>query len=202
MKSNKRSLFFIISGVLCMALGFSLFVYNKISAEKAFEASQQTVTILTEKLSEQKEKSDFPTDNYDRKMPEITIDGKKYIGVLEIKELNLKLPIASDLSYEMLDISPCLYSGTIYRKNMVIAAHNYEKHFGKINSLSLLSELIFTDTENNKYVFEVVNMESLLPGQVKEMKEKSDKNSWDMTLFTCDYSGNRRIAIRCKMKSK
>ena len=137
MKINKCSLFFIISGALCIALGFSLFVYNRISAEKAFEASQQTVTLLTEKLSEQKEKSDFPTDNYDRKMPEITIDGKNYIGVLEIKELDLKLPIASDLSYEMLDISPCLYSGTIYRKNLVIAAHNYEKHFGKINSFAI-----------------------------------------------------------------
>lgn len=201
MKNNKKSLFFIISGVLCIVLALSIFIYNKITAEKAFKDSQITVHFLTELVikDNNNDKNPFPNDNYDRKMPEVLIDGKPYIGVLEIKDLELKLPISAELSYEVLDISPCLYSGSIYRKNMVIAAHNFEKHFGKIDDLPLSSEIVFTDIESNKYVFEVVNIESLSAEQVDEMKNKSDKNNWDMTLFTCDYSGNRRIAVRCKM---
>lgn len=197
MKHTKLSLTFVTLGVLCIAVAAGIFLYNKISANQAYEVSQNTVNKLSE-IIESKEPGVFPTDNYDREMPKTEIDGDHYIGVLNITELDLRLPVSAENNYDMLDISPCLYSGSIYCNDMVIAAHNYDSHFGRISYLPMGSKIIFTDTENNDYQFEVISIETLLPNQIEEMKTKTLQNNWDLTLFTCTYGGNERIAVRCK----
>ena len=51
--------------------------------------------------------------NPEMAMPEETIDGRNYIGVLDIPALGLSFPIISEWSYDALQIVPCRYSGTI-----------------------------------------------------------------------------------------
>lgn len=197
MKHTKLSITFFALGVLCIASALGLFFYNRVSADKAYEASQNTVSQLTE-LIEQEESGVFPTDNVDREMPKTKVDGNGYIGFLDIKEYDLKLPVSAEINYDILNISPCLYSGSVYSNDMVVAAHNYEYHFGKISYLSIGSAITFTDVENNKYEYQVVSIETLAPTQIEEMKTKSIGNDWDLTLFTCNYGGSKRIAVRCK----
>ncbi len=196
MKNNKRSVIIISLGVLCILFACGLFVYNQITANRAYQISQETVEELSAIIAE--EESDFPTDNYDRKMPKVKVDGMGYIGILEIEELELKLPVSAELDYSKLDKSPCLYSGSVYRDDMVIAAHNYENHFGRLSYLSIGSKINFTDVENNTYSYEVVNIETLSATQTDDMKTKTPTNDWDLTLFTCNYSGSKRVTIRCE----
>ena len=47
---------------------------------------------------------------------------------------------------------------------------------------------------------EVVNLEMLKPNQNDVLMEKQHENDWDITLFTCNFSGTERITVRCKMK--
>lgn len=195
MKNNKKSVVIISLGILCILFACGLLVYNQITANKAYQHSLQTVEKLTEVISE--EESDFPIDNYDRIMPKVKVDGMGYIGIIDIEELELKLPVSAVLDYEKLDKAPCLYSGSVYRDDMVIAAHNYENHFGRLSYLSIGSKINFTDVENNTYSYEVVNIETLSATQTDEMKTKPPTNDWDLTLFTCNYSGSKRVTIRC-----
>ncbi len=60
------------------------------------------------------------------------IDGNYYIGVLTIPSLDLSLPVMEDWDDEKLKISPCRYAGSLYQKNLVIAGHNYQRHFNGI----------------------------------------------------------------------
>lgn len=126
-------------------------------------------------------------------MPKITIDGQDYIGVLSIPLLKIELPVIDSLDYEKLKIAPCRYSGSAYTENMVIAAHNYTRHFGRLSNVSIGDGVIFIDTDGNEFRYEVVEIEVLDAESVKEMTE----SDYGMTLFTCNYAGNRRITIRC-----
>lgn len=58
-----------------------------------------------------------------------TIDGIKYIGVLEVPELSLQLPVMSHWSLAGLKIAPGRYKGSVYKRNTISAGHNYRSHF-------------------------------------------------------------------------
>lgn len=196
MKHTRLSITFFALGVLCIVSALGLFFYNRFTADKAYEVSQDTVSQLTE-LIEQEEPGIFPTDNVEREMPKTKVDGNGYIGYLNITEYDLKLPVSAEINYDILNISPCLYSGSVYSNDMVVAAHNYEYHFGKIPYLPIGSVITFTDVENNKYEYQVISIETLGPTQIEEMTTKTIGNNWDLTLFTCNYGGSQRIAVRC-----
>jgi sortase A len=129
----------------------------------------------------------------DVEMPVSLIDGHSYIGRVEIPDLDLSLPVMDEWSYPNLKISPCRYSGSVYKKNMVIAAHNYSTHFGNIKNLKQNSNVVFTDMDGNSFVYNVAAIEVLDPTDVDDMKN----SGWDLTLFTCNRSGKKRIAVRC-----
>jgi len=126
-------------------------------------------------------------------MPEQTINGREYIGILEIPSLDLELPILSSWSYPALKIAPARYEGSAYLDNLIIAAHNYKSHFGQIHTLGQGERLTFTDIDGNVFVYEAVAVETLQPTAVEEMCS----GDWDLTLFTCTLGGKFRVTVRC-----
>ena len=190
-----------MAGLLCMAAALAVFLHNRFESQHAQTESAKIVAELSEQISAESEAQSetFPTDNPDRSMTELTVQDARYAGILAIPELDLELPVLASFDYDSLQVTPCLYSGTIYRKNMVIGAHNYDAHFGRISDLRIGSEVNFTDVENNTYHCEVVSLEMLKPNQNDILTEKQHENDWDITLFTCNYSGTERITVRCKI---
>ena len=131
--------------------------------------------------------------NPEMAMPEETIDGRNYIGVLDIPALELSLPIISEWSYDALQIAPCRYSGSAYLDNLVIAGHNYRSHFVSLPQLQPGDTVTFTDMDGNVFSYEVSSLETLSPYAVSDMTS----GDWDLTLFTCTVGGQSRLAIRC-----
>ena len=130
-------------------------------------------------------------------MPEVLLDdfdNAACIGILEIPSLNLELPVLSEWSYPNLKLAPCRYAGSAYSDNLVIAAHNYQTHFGKLKSVLEGSEVSFTDAAGNKFVYHVAAMEALTPQSVEEMTA----GEWPLTLFTCTPDGKNRVTVRCE----
>jgi sortase A len=76
---------------------------------------------------------------------------------------------------------------------MVIAAHNYKTHFGRLRELQLGDEIQFTDVDGNKFLYTVEELEILSPTAVEEMTD----SGWALTLFTCTIGGKTRVAVRC-----
>lgn len=131
--------------------------------------------------------------NPEMAMPEETINGRNYIGVLDIPALELSLPIISEWSYDALQIAPCRYSGSAYLENMVIAGHNYRSHFASLPQLQPGDSVTFTDMDGNVFSYEVSSLETLSPYAVSDMTS----GDWALTLFTCTVGGQSRLAIRC-----
>lgn len=135
--------------------------------------------------------------NPDVKMPTETIEGREYVGMLTVPALSLELPVQEEWDYPNLNVSPCCYSGTAYKENFVICAHNYESHFGNIKNLHPGDEVFFTDAEGNRFSYQVSEVTVLESDRIDEMKE----SGWALTLFTCTVGGVSRVTVRCELIS-
>lgn len=191
-------------GILLLAAAMVLLTYNLWDSHRAGLSQQQileeynkknpqtTDTALDAKSREEK----YPKDP-DIEMPEVLLENPKgaaCIGVLEIPELALQLPVMSEWSYPLLRKAPCRYSGSAYQDNLVIAAHNYASHFGRLRTLKTGSMVYFTDVEGNRFSYQVAVIEALTPQSIEEMTG----GEWPLSLFTCTWDGKNRVTVRCE----
>lgn len=199
------------AGAVCMAIGllllagaFALTGYNMWDEERADSLALETVYRLRaetpdlEVLDPEGELIPNYVLDPQREMPIIEIDGNRYVGYIDVPSLELSLPVLESWSYPNLKISPCRFEGDVYHKGFVIAAHNYQRHFGGLKNLSVGDEILFTDGEGNIFHYSVAALEQLLPTQVEEMCS----GGWDLTLFTCTLSGQQRLTVRCTLQEE
>lgn len=128
-------------------------------------------------------------------MQSIQIDGREYIGVLDIPALDVSLPVQLDLDDPGLKISPCRFSGSFLTNDMIIGAHNYRAHFGYFNKLNTGDEVTFTDVQGVKYHYQITGIERLAYNDLAKLQS----GKWDLTLFTCTRGGQYRITVRCEL---
>lgn len=192
-------------GAFCMAAGFLLVlaallltgynVWDEGRAGDAADATFQALKFQTEEGREELPEYILPDYLVDPRfeMPTVEIDGYDYIGYLDIPSLELSLPVMSEWSYPQLKIPPCRYAGSVYLDDMILAAHNYDRHFGRLKNLEGGELVRFTDVDGNVFDFSVTELELLWPEQTEEMLS----GEWDLTLFTCTLGGRQRVTVRC-----
>ncbi|MBQ1302619.1 MAG: sortase [Firmicutes bacterium] len=185
----------IILGLLLLAAALCLTVYNFVTAQKAGEAAELAAQQLMEQVGPQ-DPADPGAAEYavdpNEEMPTALLDDRYYIGVLSIPALNLELPVQSTWSYPNLRVSPCRYAGSAYTKDLVIAAHNYPRHFGNLKTLPEGTEASFTDMQGHVFHYRLLGTEILDPYAMDYMLTED----FDMTLFTCTIGGATRVTLR------
>lgn len=189
-KHKKKGTWFFIAGGLMLAAALALVLYNRWDSSRAKKAASETVSQLQEEIPQDKKQG---VEEPDTELKTVTIDGIDYIGILEIPSLNLSLPVASSFSYSKLRVSPCLYTGSCYSNDMVIAGHDYASHFGSLKWAEEGADVYFTTVDGKVFHYTVDSKEIYKPTQVQEMIS----GDWDLTLFTCTISGRERMALRC-----
>lgn len=205
-KKNQIGKIFTITGLLLFAAALALSAYNFWDGYRAEQSREKLLEEYRDKNQdisdegEQAEESDGQIPDYqlnpEMEMPEVMLeelDGAACIGVLEIPAIDLKLPVLSEWSYPLLKKAPCRYSGSAYLDNLVIAAHNYRTHFGKLKELETGDEVIFTDAAGNRFEYKVAVVEALTPQSVEDMTS----GEWALSLFTCTLDGKNRVTVRC-----
>jgi sortase A len=209
MKSKQSEIWkiFVIIGMLLLLAATGLVGYNWWDGKRAEDASNEVLSklqpMIDRTIEENKGDNRKIGDFYpERNMPVFEIDGYQYIGILEIPDLGYSLPIMDRWDYTRLKISLCLYAGTVYKDNMVIAGHNYARHFSPVKWLPEGSAINFTDADGVEYPYKIAWIETLDPTQVSEMVNKKKGSDWDLTLFTCNTGGQTRCAIRCVRTDK
>lgn len=211
MKAARISCFALGTALLLAAL--FLVLHNIIEDKKSGEQAQAILTELKNEIPEyvpEQTTEAIEAEEYDLfaeyeepeepavpEMETIVVKDDPYIGYLTIPDLSLELPVMSEWSYPSLKVSPCRYRGSLFTDDMIIAAHNYSSHFGKLDELTNGSEIIFTDVTGRLHRYEVVNIERL-PGTAVEDMEFGSADEWDLTLFTCTLSGQSRVTVRAE----
>lgn len=167
-------------------------------SRKAGETSRQVIAQMCQALpTETAAETEAPAIpeylmDADREMPVQTINGRDYTGVLTIPSLELELPVLSQWDYPALKVAPCRYSGSLYQDNLIICAHNYASHFGKLKNLRVGDTAIFTDMDENVVSFQLAAQETIQPEDLEAM----EAGDWDLTLFTCTVGGQSRVTVR------
>lgn len=198
------------AGLVFLAAAVLLLAYNLWDSQRAQQSQEK---ILEEYLEENKHASEEPKrtekdrlisqelPDYmldpDMEMPEFTLSSLgeiSCIGILEIPALDLELPVISSWSYPSLKLAPCRYSGSAYKGDLVIAAHNYQSHFGGLRTLAQGSEVFFTDAVGNRFSYYVAVTEALTPWSVADMTS----GEWPLSLFTCTLDSQNRVTVRCE----
>ncbi len=173
-------------------------LYEQYNAERLSDEALSKMSFDTPLTSEDVGETVIPDYilNPDMDMPTEDVDGTLYIGKLDIPALGLSLPVISEWSGEDLKKAPCRYSGSVYKGNMVIAGHNYRRHFSGIKNLPAGNEVTFTDIAGNVFSYRVAETETLGAYNTAEMTS----GEYPLTLFTCTPGGSARVAVRCEME--
>ena len=160
-----------ILGAVLIGAALSLFLYNEWDSARAEERAEQVLEQMqkqTEDDAEEEEEEEeeeaedenisgeeterteqenalADTDDFGKEI--ISIDGNDYIGWISIPSISLELPVMAQWSEEGLKTAPGRYAGSPSEDNLVIAGHNYRRHFSPIKWLEPGTEVCFTDAE-------------------------------------------------------
>ena len=185
---KKIGLLFIILGIAAIISSGILLTHNKLEDKRAGETADK---ILAEVQDEIKNSElDYLMKE---EMTVKKIDGHNYIGYISIPKINRKLPVRADWDFDSLREAPQRYYGSVNTDDLVLASHSYVYHFGPISKLEPNDDVFFTDMDGNLYKYKVSNVEILRATDVDKMIDGKS----DLTLFTCDYSGTKRVTVRC-----
>lgn len=199
----------IVLGICCLFVSVGFIAYNHWEAENARHASENILQDVWEDILDNTQEESptevAPTEKGDREeIAEIPVDppremlttevkGYDCIGILAIPVLELELPVLTDWSYAKLKIAPCHYFGSCFEKNFVIAAHNYQTHFGRLSELRPEDLILFTDISGTVHCYEVVLLETLPENATEAMIT----SGFDLSLYTCTPDGVSRLTVRC-----
>ena len=187
----------VLLGVLLLLGAAGLYGYNQWVDYQAGVESETAVLTLVEEIQSREvviqEVSQAEEGPSEAQLKVAELDGAYYMGVLTIPSLGKILPIQSDWSMSQLKRSPCRYSGSIAEGELVIAGHNYKKHFSGLATLKQGDSIVFTDLEGNQIFYEVREIYTLAATDIDGMVN----SGYDLSLFTCNYGGKARVTVRC-----
>ena len=203
---KNRARLLMCSGIGLLICAYLLFFHNTLEARRAGLYSEDALLQLNASVSTSIKNNptgiDFgftPTDTdfSNLQMPLEHIDGYDYVGIVRIPKLNLSLPIINEWDELSLKKAPCRYAGSAYTGNLILCAHNYNQHFGRLQTLKLDDVIQLEDMDGNLFSYQIIQFVNLEKHQVSEMLD----GEWDLTLFTCVKGGQKRFTVRCKLVS-
>ena len=221
---NKIGIFAMMLGVICIIAAAGLVAYNYNDEQVAAVASDEVTQLLAQQLilsssneietisstgMEEMEDNGW-LDTMDMQFPDdgintdgytavsISVGHESYVGILDIPQLRLSLPINEVWSMTKLRRTPCRYWGSAETGNLVIAAHNYKYHFANISSLTYGDLIVFTSADGIRYEYQVEEITTVLP----EESGKVIFSDYELALFTCTYDGAERIVVSCSQISE
>lgn len=178
---------YMLAGALLIVIAALIVNNNLMENTEAGEASDEYLSGVIAQMP-------WNVIDYSGEMPVVDVDGHSFIGTVEIPSLGLLLPVQSEWDKKAARYAVCRYMGSVYDRNLIIAGHNYEEHFGRLNELNSGDEVIVTDMNGRSFYFVVSNIETLGAYDSEEM----EAGEWDLTLFTCTIGGANRVTVRCE----
>lgn len=207
---KKAGIAIITLGAVLIASALLLSLYNRYESNRGGQEAESLMSDLeswmqqqrTEPVTQPTEETTAPTapeetaptePTLDPELPVVTINGRAYVGYLEIPALELKLPVLSEWTYSLLQVAPCRQYGSTRTDDLVIAAHNYRTHFGRLKELSAGDRVVFTDMDGIVNTYAIAKIDTIDPYDVDSVLN----SEFDMVLYTCTIGGKTRVTAFC-----
>ncbi len=143
MRSKTAGAVLTVAGIVLLAAAaviFSLRLYarskNDIDPSEAAERIEKLLPERSAGIAEERENA---------AMAAIEIDGIDFVGLLELPDRNIKLPVAASWGNSAFSFRPARYTGSVYDGTLIIGGENIEDNFDFVGSLDPGEEVVFTD---------------------------------------------------------
>ena len=186
---NRSGKIFITIGVVLILAALLLLVYNEYQDYRAGQQAELLMGELQTVMAGERGGHEVDLSTLDLEMPEVKIDGYGYIGYVTIPSLELELPVMGEWDYYRLSVAPCRHFGSARTDDLVIAAHNFKKHFGLLSKLEPGAAVIFTDMDQIEYHYELADILTKSPDAVDDVLN----SDYDLVLYTCTPGGATRV---------
>ena len=197
---KKTGIAIVAVGAVLILSALLLFLYNRYEDAHAGQEAESLLgnvqTIIDERETSVPTtipEETTPPETLAPELPIAEIEGYGYVGYISIPKLELELPVMSEWDYNRLKLAPCRQFGSSRTDDLVIAAHNYESHFGHLKDLSVGEPVTFTDMEGIVNTYCVEKIETLNPNEVDAVQN----SGYDLVLYTCTKSGKTRVTVFC-----
>lgn len=144
----------------------------------------------------------YADDSQDYTIVELSNTNSTFvIGIIEIPKISIKYPILSDLSDELLKISPCKFYGPYpnQKGNLCIAAHNYDddRFFGNLYKLDVGDVVNIYDSSNNLMHYIIYDKFESSEKDTSCINQNTNGKR-ELTLITCNNLNKNRLIIKAK----
>ena len=197
---KKAGILIIAAGAVLILSALLLLLHNRLENTSAGQKSEVILAEIETAVADTSSKESVSDAAEaalprlpDPEMPTVILDGYAYVGYIQIPALSLELPVMSEWDYERLNISPCRQFGSSRTGDLVIAAHNYQSHFGRLKELAPGDTVTFTDADGLLHEYSVEDIQILQPTEVDAVQN----SGFDLVLYTCTYGGQSRVAVFC-----
>ena len=198
MKRRTRGIILILLGLVMVFSGTGIYGAYAYQEDIAGENAELLLEDLRTEMQTRHEAAIYdpvqeeqPTED----LPRLTLSGYDLIGILCVPSLGLELPVLNEWSYDLLQISPCRYSGSAEEGDLILLGHNYKRHFTPLKQLQPGDTVEFVDVTGKTYTYTVAITEIL---QKTEL-DRLTTSDYPLTLFTCTNGGYSRFVVRCSL---
>lgn len=198
---KKLGVALITLGAVLILSALLLFLHNRQEDEQAGEQAEAILTEVEQQIEQRV--SQNPASSRDLlengipelspELPVVESDGYEYVGYLEIPAIDLKLPVLAEWDEVTLKAAPCRQAGSSRTDDLVIAGHNYRRHFKRLSTLSLGDVVQFTDMDGIINLYYVTLVDTIDPYDVETVLSSEH----DLVLYTCTVGGKTRVAVFC-----
>lgn len=187
-------------GIVCLALGAVLILSallfagrNEQESEEAGRQSDELLAQIEAQIGGQPAAESQPgqQDTEEPADPMALAKGYEAIGILDLPDLGLRLPVLADYDEARLQAAPCRHLGSLEEGNLVIAGHNYRRHFAYLKKLAPGARITFTDMEGIVHPFVLDHTDTIAGTDVAAVTD----SGFPLILYTCDYTGEGRITL-------
>ena len=179
----------ITTGICLVVAGALALVFWQGNITLSKQKAESYVSALTALIPEPQGAT--AEERRDNNMSVLSIDGKDFVGMLEMPRYELVLPICAE--WKNINRCPCRFSGSVYDKSMQIGATTQNGQFDFYRQISVGDTVKFTDVEGNVYTYAITNLRY----ERRADKAALEREDSALTLFVKNIYGFEYLIISC-----
>ncbi len=193
MNRKVRGIFMIVLGLVLTFSGAAIYA----NYESRANAAKNNAEILLQSVTRDIQKrrmSAVVTEAPQGQMPQTSVNGYAIVGILQVEEADISLPVLENWSYELLEQGPCRYSGSLQTGDLVLLGHNYPGHLADLDQVEEGDLVELMDVEGTVHSFQIAKTAVIRPTDVEALSA----GDYPLTIFTCTPGGQSRYVVFCE----
>ena len=131
----------------------------------------------------------------DNAMPILSLDGKDFVGILEMPRYGSALPVCAD--WGEVGEYPCRFEGSVYDRTIKIGATTQQGQYDFYREISVGDAVFFTDMEGNRYTYTVTDIRC----EKSADRDTLQREEAALTLFIKNVYALEYIVIFCNVST-